>query len=97
MEYKALQRFSISPPLMGFPEEAIEPKNFSFDWPTSPISLKVEAEMAKLVVRKEFGWLDDKRVDEIAEIVKTKDMSLDQVLSLRSALLQQKTVYGHVD
>ena len=31
----------------------------------------VEAEMAKLVVRKgEFGWLDDERVNEIGEIVK---------------------------
>ena len=96
MENKALERFSISPPLMGFPDEVIEPKHFSFDWPTSPISLKVEAEMAKLVVRKgEFGWLDDARVDEIGEIVKTKEMSLEQVLSLRSALLQQKTVYSH--
>ena len=83
MENKALERFSISPPLIGFPDEVIEPKNFSFDWPTSPISLKVEAEMAKLVVRKgEFGWLDDARVDEIGEIVKTKEMSLEQLCSV---------------
>ncbi len=96
MEDKALQRFTISPPLMGFPDEPIEPQSFCFEWPTSPVPLNVEAEMAKLVVRKgEFGWLDDERVNEIGEIVKKKEMSLDQVLSLRSALLQQKTVYGH--
>ena len=96
MEEKALQRFTISPPLMGFPEEEIVPREFSFSWPTSPVPLKEEADMAKIVIRKgEFGWLDDARVDEIAEIVKQRDMTLDQVLSLRSALLQQKTVYGH--
>lgn len=96
MEEKAQQRFTISPPLMGFPEESIEPRKFSFSWPISPVPLKEEAEMAKVVIRKgEFGWLDDARVDEIAEIVKKRDMTLDQVLSLRSALLQQKTVYGH--
>ena len=96
MEEKALQRFTISPPLMGFPDEEIIPREFSFSWPTSPVSLKEEADMAKFVIRKgEFGWLDDARVDEIAEIVKKRDMTLDQVLSLRSALLQQKTVYGH--
>ena len=96
MEEKALQRFTITPPLMGFPEEEIIPREFSFSWPTSPVPLKEEAEMAKVVIRKgEFGWLDDARVDEIAEIVKGRNMTLDQVLSLRSALLQQKTVYGH--
>ena len=96
MEEKALQRFTITPPLMGFPEEEIIPREFSFSWPTSPVPLKEEADMAKVVIRKgEFGWLDDARVDEIAEIVKQRDMTLDQVLSLRSALLQQKTVYGH--
>ncbi|MBT3420492.1 MAG: hypothetical protein HN433_04850, partial [Euryarchaeota archaeon] len=96
MEEKALQRFTITPPLMGFPEEKIIPREFSFSWPTSPVPLKEEAEMAKVVIRKgEFGWLDDARVDEIAEIVKDRNMTLDQVLSLRSALLQQKTVYGH--
>ena len=96
MEEKALQRFTITPPLMGFPEEKIIPREFSFSWPTSPVPLKEEAEMAKVVIRKgEFGWLDDARVDEIAEIVKGRNMTLDQVLSLRSALLQHKTVYGH--
>ena len=96
MEEKALQRFTITPPLMGFPEEEIIPREFSFSWPTSPVPLKEEADMAKVVIRKgEFGWLDDARVDEIAEIVRQRKMTLDQVLSLRSALLQQKTVYGH--
>ena len=96
MEEKALNRFTVTPPLIGFPEEEIIPREFSFSWPTSPVPLKEEAEMAKLVIRKgEFGWLDDARVDEIADLVKNRDMTLDQVLSLRSALLQQKTVYGH--
>ena len=58
--------------------------------------MKVEQKLAKIVVRKgEFGWLDDERVQEIGEIVDDLDMTLDQALSLRSALLQQKTVYSH--
>ncbi len=96
MEQKALDRFSVSPPLIGFPEEKIDADNFSFEWPTTPVPLKEEAEVAKIVLRKgEFGWLDDERVSEIGVIIEGHEMNLDQALSLRSALLQQKTVYGH--
>ena len=48
-----------------------------------------------VVLRGEYGWLLDERVDEIGVMVKKESMSLDQALSLRSALLQQKTVYSH--
>jgi hypothetical protein len=52
--------------------------------------------MAGKVMRKgEFGWLEDERVDQIAVIAEGYKMTLEQALSLRSALLQQKTVYGH--
>lgn len=96
METKALQRFSITPTLMGFPEQPIEPREFSFVWPTTPVPLTEEAEVAKIVLRKgEFGWLDDETVSGIGKIVEDRNMNLDQALSLRSALLQQKTVYGH--
>jgi len=43
----------------------------------------------------EFGWLEDERVDQIAVLAEGYKMTLEQALSLRSALLQQKTVYGH--
>lgn len=96
MNAQANNRFTTSPKPLAFPEDMEEPKHFSFEWKVLPVALKAEAAMAGEVIRKgEFGWLDNERVDELAEIVKQHDMSLDQALSLRSALLQQKTVYGH--
>lgn len=96
METQARGRFEQQPTPMGFPKEMIEPKTFKFDWNISPVPLKDEEAMAGKVMRKgEFGWLEDERVDEIAAIAKDYKMTLEQALSLRSALLQQKTVYGH--
>jgi len=96
MNSKAENRFKAKQKPLAFPENMEEAKHFSFDWKVSPVALKEEAIMADEVIRKgEFGWLDDERVEEIAQIVKQHKMSLDQALSLRSALLQQKTVYGH--
>ena len=81
---------------MGFPDELLSPKNHKFEWQTNPVPLKDEEALAKFVVKKgEFGWLEDSRVDEIGQFVNGKNMNLDQALSLRSALLQQKTVYSH--
>ena len=96
MDEAALGRFKRVPLPMAFPLDLPEPKTFKFNWTIAPVPLKDEESMAGNVVRKgEFGWLDDERVDEIAEIAKNYNMTLEQALSLRSALLQQKTVYGH--
>ena len=96
METQARGRFDKKPTPMGFPEDLVEPKTFKFEWDISPVPLKDEEAMADKVMRKgEFGWLEDERVDEIAVIAKDYKMTLEQALSLRSALLQQKTVYGH--
>ena len=93
---RANQRFERKERVMGFPEEVLEPNNHSFDWQTNPVPLKDEEALAKFVIKKgEFGWLEDSRVDEIGQFVEGKNMTLDQALSLRSALLQQKTVYSH--
>ena len=93
---KANQRFDLAEKPLGIPEEMAEVKKFSFDWKNSPVPLKDEESLSKFVLRKgEFGWLEDDRVQEIADFVDKKKMTLDQALSLRSALLQQKTVYGH--
>ena len=89
-------RFSKQPRPIGIPKDFEEPRHFSFEWPNTPVSLKTESILAGKVVRKgEFGWLPDERVAEIGEMVDNLDMTLDQALSLRSALLQQKTVYSH--
>ncbi|MAM35552.1 MAG: hypothetical protein CL988_00105 [Euryarchaeota archaeon] len=96
MDEAALGRFKRVPLPMAFPLDLPDPKTFKFNWTIAPVPLKDEESMAGNVVRKgEFGWLDDERVDEIAEIAKNYNMTLEQALSLRSALLQQKTVYGH--
>ncbi len=96
MDEQARSRFEQTPPPMGFPEDTPEPKSFSFEWATIPVPLKDEEAMAGKVMRKgEFGWLEDERVDQIAVLAEGYKMTLEQALSLRSALLQQKTVYGH--
>jgi len=96
MDEQARSRFEQTPPPMGFPADTPEPKAFSFEWATIPVPLKDEEAMAGKVMRKgEFGWLEDERVDQIAVLAEGYKMTLEQALSLRSALLQQKTVYGH--
>ena len=96
MDDQARSRFEQTPPPMGFPADTPEPKAFSFEWATIPVPLKDEEAMAGKVMRKgEFGWLEDERVDQIAVLAEGYKMTLEQALSLRSALLQQKTVYGH--
>lgn len=80
---------------MAFPKD-LESKLVELDWANSPVPLEAEATVAGMVIRKgEFGWLPDERVDEIGEAVQGTGINLDQALSLRSALLQEKTVYGH--
>ena len=92
----ALSRFKTEPKPMGFPNDLSKPNSFSFNWMNNPVTLKTESELATKVIRKgEFGWLPDERVAEIGKMVEELDMTLDQALSLRSALLQQKTVYTH--
>ena len=96
MDEQARSRFKQTPPPMSFPADTPKPKAFSFEWATIPVPLKDEEAMAGKVMRKgEFGWLEDERVDQIAVLAEGYKMTLEQALSLRSALLQQKTVYGH--
>lgn len=81
---------------IGLPDHPEGVKSFSFDWKCNPVLLADEEKMASFVVRRgEFGWLDDNRVEEIATFADSLTISADQALSLRSALLQQKTVFGH--
>ncbi|MBT3772874.1 MAG: TPD domain-containing protein [Euryarchaeota archaeon] len=92
---KAIDRFSQDPLPMAFPAN-VDEKYVELSWVSNPISLTSEQEVAKFVVRRgEFGFLPDERVSEIAVLVDDSEMTLDQALSLRSALLQEKTVYGH--
>ena len=96
LETKCRERFTSEETPMGFPQDMGKAKSFSFNWPVHPVSLKDEEIVSKIVVRKgEFGWLSDERVEEIDQKINPYGINLDQALSLRSALLQQKTVYSH--
>lgn len=96
MNQRAEARFQRSPPPMAFPESLDAPQRFDFEWKLNPVPLSTEEKVASEVVQRgHFGWLEDDRVEEIATFVDSENMTLDQALSLRSALLQQKTVYSH--
>ncbi|MDP6195054.1 MAG: TPD domain-containing protein [Candidatus Poseidonia sp.] len=96
MNADAEARFERSPLPMAFPKEMDPPRTFHLSWKPEPVPLKAEERVASFVVKRgDFGWLNDDRVDEIASSLEGEAMTLDQALSLRSALLQQKTVYSH--
>jgi len=96
MNKEAEQRFDRDPRPMAFPEGMEAPRTFRLSWKPEPVPLKAEERVASMVVKRgDFGWLEDDRVDQIASALEGEAMYLDQALSLRSALLQQKTVYSH--
>ena len=91
---RAEERFTRVEKPMAFPKEAWIPETIHMKWKVSPVPREINEKVGNYVVRKgEFGWLENKRMDEIANFVKNMDMTLDQALSLRSAILQEKSVY----
>ncbi|MBN17018.1 MAG: hypothetical protein CMB37_02510 [Euryarchaeota archaeon] len=94
---RANQRFDIKPLPMGLPDNLEPaPKKVQIKWKLTPVPTKVERSVHDIVCRPgEFGFLDDERVDEIAELIKGKQISLEQALSLRAALNQEKAVFSH--
>ena len=74
------------------------PKRINLDWTTLPVTSSVENEVAKFVVQRgEYGWMNDHDVSALAKTLEDGEfeMSVDQALSLRKAILQQKSVYRH--
>ncbi|MDP6906954.1 MAG: TPD domain-containing protein [Candidatus Thalassarchaeaceae archaeon] len=94
---RAKLRFEASPTPLGLEVEINPPpRNVSIDWKLNPVPSKIEREMHDIVVRPgEFGFLDDERVDEIAKLIGKRPISLEQALSLRAALNQEKAVFSH--
>ena len=94
---RAKSRFERGTPAMGLPSElSPPPQNIKLKWKLSPVPKHVEREVHDIVCRPgEFGFLDDERVDEIAELLGKRSISLEQALSLRSALNQEKAVFSH--
>tara|TARA_Y100000589_G_C27093983_1_gene605155 strand:- start:311 stop:1261 length:951 start_codon:yes stop_codon:yes gene_type:complete len=96
MNKVAENRFERQPRPMAFPVDLEAPRTFRLSWRPEPVPLQAEERVASLVVKRgDFGWLTDERVDEMAAALEDENMTLEQALSLRSALLQQKTVYSH--
>ena len=96
MNKVAENRFERQPRPMAFPVDLEAPRTFRLSWRPEPVPLEAEERVASLVVKRgDFGWLTDERVDEMAAALEDENMTLEQALSLRSALLQQKTVYSH--
>ena len=94
---RAKSRFEKGTPAMGLPSElSPPPQNIKLKWKLSPVPKHVEREVHDIVCRPgEFGFLDDERVDEIAELLGKRPISLEQALSLRAALNQEKAVFSH--
>ena len=64
------------------------------DWQVKGVS--VQDKVGDIVTRKgEFGYLPQERVDEIANQISEMNITLEQALSLRAALNQEKSVYSH--
>ena len=92
---RAVERFKVKPVPMAFPDELTEPRLFEIEWPSNPVSLKTETEAIDIVVKRgEWGWLPENRVNDIEKRCSKLNISLDQALSLRKALLQEKSVYN---
>ena len=94
---RANERFDRKPRAMGLPKK-IEPapKKIKVNWKLKPVPQRIEREVHDIVCRPgEFGFLDDERVDQIAKQIGSRPISLEQALSLRAALNQEKAVFSH--
>ncbi|MEE2759800.1 MAG: TPD domain-containing protein [Candidatus Thermoplasmatota archaeon] len=94
---RANARFEQTPPAMGLPKVMDpSPQKIKIKWKLTPVPKQVERSVHDIVCRPgEFGFLDDERVDQIAELIGDRGISLEQALSLRAALNQQKAVFSH--
>ena len=94
---RAVERFAISPLPMGIPESIDPPpQKIEIDWPVNAVAKAVQRKTGDIVSRPgEFGFLPQERVDEISKQISDLDITLEQALSLRAALNQEKSVYSH--
>ncbi len=94
---RAIGRFEMNPLPTGLPESIDPPpRKIEIDWPIKLVSKAVQNRVSEIVTRKgEFGYLPQNRVDEIASQIVDMDITLEQALSLRAALNQEKSVFSH--
>ena len=94
---RALARFTANPRPMGIPQ-AINPppEKVEIGWNTNAVTKDVQSKAGKIAcIPGEFGFLPEERVQEIAAKLDGMPISLEQALSLRAALNQEKSVYSH--
>jgi len=94
---RALARFTVNPRPMGIPKEINPPpEKVEIKWKTKAVAKNVQSKAGKIAcVPGEFGFLPEKRVQEIAVKLDGMSITLEQALSLRAALNQEKSVYSH--
>ena len=82
---------------MGIPAEIDPPpRKIEIRWNTNAVSREVQNRAGKIAcIPGEFGFLPEERVQEIASDLDGLPISLEQALSLRAALNQEKSVYSH--
>ena len=94
---RALSRFKQNPRPMGIPKVIDPPpKRVNMSWKTNAVSRNIQNKAGKIAcIPGEFGFLPEERVQEIAKQLDGMAISLEQALSLRAALNQEKSVYSH--
>ena len=94
---RALARFTANPRPMGIPKEINPPpEKVEIKWKTKAVTKEVQTKAGKIAcIPGEFGFLPEERVQEIAVKLDGMPISLEQALSLRAALNQEKSVYSH--
>ena len=94
---RALARFKATPPPIGFPSEIDPPpRTIEVSWELNAVPKEVQKKAGEIIMRRgEFGFLPQERVDEIADQIRDLSITLEQALSLRNALNQEKSVYSH--
>jgi len=94
---RALARFTANPRPMGIPQEINPPPaKVEIGWNTNAVTKDVQSKAGKIAcIPGEFGFLPEERVQEIAAKLNGMPISLEQALSLRAALNQEKSVYSH--
>ena len=94
---RALARFTANPRPMGIPKEINPPpEKVEIKWKTKAVTKEVQSKAGKIAcIPGEFGFLPEERVQEIAVKLEGMPITLEQALSLRAALNQEKSVYSH--
>ena len=94
---RALARFTANPRPMGIPKEINPPpEKVEIKWKTKAVTKEVQKKAGKIAcIPGEFGFLPEERVQEIAVKLDGMPITLEQALSLRAALNQEKSVYSH--